>query len=308
MFRHPRVYALVIMVLAAVAVGTALLAPYVRAPQGTFAPVRQTAVTLAAPPLLYNPDTFYEEPQQEPPAPPAPIVKPKPRPEGAPALVAIIIDDVGLSRAQTLPVIDLPPAVTLSFLPYGEHVADLADKAHAKGHAVMLHMPMQPKGDQNPGPEALTLGLDAATVSQRVASALSRVPHVVGINNHMGSAATSDQVLMGKLMAALKDKPLFFVDSYTSAESVAYQAAHDAGVTTARRDVFLDNDPARAAIDAQLQRLEHVARARGQAIAIGHPYPSTLAALNDWLGINGGGLDKRGIKLVSITEIMEKKQ
>lgn len=302
MFRHPRLYTLIVMVLAAVAVGTVLLNLHGAGP----VPLPPAAITLQAPALLYNSDAFYEE-QAPPPTPPAPVVKPHPRRQGEPVRIAIIIDDVGLSRTQTLPVIDLPPAIALAFLPYGEHVNDLAMRAHAAGHPIMLHMPMLPKGGQNPGPDALSPGLDAAIVRARVTAALDRIPYVIGMNNHMGSAATADPALMNTVMAVVKERPLFFVDSYTSPQSVAFPEAQAAGIPSARRDVFLDNDPASGAIDQQLHRLEALADAHGSAIAIGHPYPTTLAALHDWLA-RDGGLDNRGIKLISIQELMEKTQ
>ena len=152
------------------------------------------------------------------------------------------------------------------------------------------------------GPQALTIGLDAQLVTARIDAALARIPHAVGVNNHMGSAATADAPLMQVVMTTLKHKNLFFVDSYTNSASVAFQAAKTAGIPAAQRDVFLDNEPTQQAVMQQLQRLEQAAQSQGQAIAIGHPYPTTMAALQNWLK----GLDSRGIKLVSITELLEK--
>ncbi len=230
--------------------------------------------------------------------PPMPPLAPLPHKTGR-AEVALVIDDCGISSTQTMPALALPPEVTLSFLPYGSATRSLAQQAKGKGHDVFLHMPMQPIGHDNPGPDALVPGLDAATARSRVIAALDRVPGAIGMNNHMGSAATADAVLMQAIMPVLAEQHLLFLDSYTSPKSVAYQTAQQAGVTTARRDIFLDDTITPEAIAAQLQLLEKRAKKQGHAIAIGHPHPETLAALTQWLAEAPG----RGITLVRARDL-----
>ena len=108
---------------------------------------------------------------------------------------------------------------------------------------------------------------------------LDTVPHAVGVNNHEGSRATSDPALMNELMPALHERGLFFIDSRTSASTVAYDAAQRSGVASASRKVFLDDNVDREAIDAQIVLPCAMPLRDGSAIAIGHPHPATIAAL-----------------------------
>lgn len=218
---------------------------------------------------------------------------------GAPK-VAIVIDDCGISAAQTTPAINLPPEVTLTFLPYGLATRAMAQQAEARGHDVFLHMPMQPIGHDNPGPEALMPGLDPEVARSRVIAALARVPGAIGMNNHMGSAATADLPLMHAIMPVLAGRHLLFLDSYTSAKSIAYQAAQQAGVASARRDIFLDDTITPEAIARQLQSLEKRAKKQGYAIAIGHPHPETMTALARWIAEAPG----KGITLARAKDFM----
>ncbi|MGE3771147.1 MAG: divergent polysaccharide deacetylase family protein [Bdellovibrionales bacterium] len=261
----------------------------------------ETSVTIQPPALLHPdqmlPDVVYE---QEPPPLPVPAPVPLVRKEGEPARIAVIIDDVGISRQQVAPLFDLPQKVTLAFLPYGHATPAMSQQAADAGYEVMLHLPMQPAGDANPGPDALTVGLDEADVQQRLQAALAKVPAAVGVNNHMGSAATSDVMLMQHFMLALKPTGKFFIDSFTTADSVAYASAQAQGIPTRRRDVFLDNNPSEEAIERQLAQAERLAERHGSTIVIGHPYSSTIAVLTRWLP----ALESRGIKVVKVSELL----
>src|SRR5690606_23829095 len=108
---------------------------------------------------------------------------------------------------------------------------------------------------------------------------LAAVPHVRGVNNHMGSLITRHPGHMTWLMQDLARDGLFFVDSYTHPQSVALEMAREGGVPAARRDVFLDHVAEPEAIAHQFRRLLARARSDGHAIGIGHPYPATLAFL-----------------------------
>jgi len=111
---------------------------------------------------------------------------------------------------------------------------------------------------------------------------LAQVPHAAGVSNHTGSKATEDAVLMAAVMADLKGRGLFFLDSLTSAKSVAGKEAVKAQVPTLSRTVFLDNERGQQPTLLMLAQAEKEARAKGRAVAIGHPYPETIAALAAW--------------------------
>jgi len=224
-------------------------------------------------------------------------------PRGDGASIAIVIDDCGLSDSGTRGAIALPNAVTLSFLPYGTNSHSLAKLARERGHDIMLHMPMQPLGSADPGPDALTVGLPHDVVSERVRQGFARIPDVVGLNNHMGSRFTEDAEGLQPVMREIKARNLFFLDSMTSAHSVGVSVAREAGVPVLSRDVFLDDVVTEEEVVHALALAERIARQRGAAIAIGHPHPSTLKVLNQWIA----GLDKRGFRLVSVRSLLEPK-
>ncbi len=220
-------------------------------------------------------------------------------------VISIIIDDLGYGLADGRRAIGLPGAVACSVLPHTPHGYRLAEAAYGAGKEVLLHLPMQPANEKDPGIGALTLDTGEHDLRRMVAANLAAVPHVVGINNHMGSLLTRHPGHMDWLMKSLRDDPrgLFFVDSVTSQKSVALQMARENSVPAARRDLFLDRDPDPEAIAAQFERLIMMAHERGSAVAIGHPYPETLEVLERELS----GLDARGVRLVSVAEFIRRR-
>jgi uncharacterized protein len=215
--------------------------------------------------------------------------------------IAIVIDDCGLSVFGTRAAMELPAEVTLSFLPYGEMSHSLAVAARQRGHSIMLHMPMQPMGDKDPGPEALTVNLDAPEITARLQRAFAALPAVDGMNNHMGSRFTADAAGMAPVLHEVKTRGIFFLDSVTSGQSVAAQLAQQAGIPSLKRNVFLDDSLDPTAITGQLRHLEIVAERHGAAIAIGHPHAVTLGILKPWLNT----LSARGFELVRVGDLLK---
>jgi polysaccharide deacetylase 2 family uncharacterized protein YibQ len=217
-------------------------------------------------------------------------------------VIAICMDDLGEDIAATDRAMALPREVALSFLPYAETTPFLANAAARKGHLILAHVPMQPLGARDPGPMALKPGMTEDEITRRLAWNLARVPHLAGVNNHEGSLFTSNAAALAPVMATLKARGLFFLDSRTSGGSVGEMAARTAGVATGGRDIFLDDDPAPAAVAAQLEALAREARRSGAAIAIGHPHAATLKALAVWLA------QDHGVTLVPLDEAMRVKR
>jgi polysaccharide deacetylase 2 family uncharacterized protein YibQ len=219
-------------------------------------------------------------------------------PDGRPR-IAIIMDDLGLSSERTAQVIALPGPLTLSFLPYGTGLAGHVARARANGHEVMAHVPMEPDGRADPGPEALYAALDQAEFAYRFSWNLSRVPQSVGFNNHMGSRLTRDANAMARLMTETAARGLLFVDSVTSEDSIAYDIARAYNVPALRRDIFIDHLRDADFIRSQLAALERLARQRGHAVAIAHPYPETIDILREWLE----EAEARGFVLVPVSAL-----
>ncbi len=222
------------------------------------------------------------------------------------AELAIILDDLGHDRASADSVLALPFPVTISVLPHLPLSSEVAEEAYRRGDQVMLHLPMESlsEGDPSEGavPESVELhvGMNQEQIVSAVNSMLETVPHAAGVNNHQGSRATSDPALMRALMSVLREHDLFFIDSRTTAATVAFDTAEAVGVRAASRKVFLDDTPTRDGVLAQLDRATRDALRDGSAIAIGHPHPTTIAALSDGVP----GLESRGIRLVFASDLV----
>lgn len=216
--------------------------------------------------------------------------------------IAIVIDDMGVDRTRSQRAANLPAPLTLSFLTYARDFESQMAAARARGHEILVHVPMEPLGAEDPGPGALRLGLSDADIRQRLAASLTQAGLAVGINNHMGSRFTADRRAMQPVLAELHARGLLFLDSRTAPGSVGLALAREMGVPHAARDVFLDNDPAPTAVRARLAETEAIARRQGYAVAIGHPHDGTLEVLAVWLREIGS----RDIALVPISAIVRR--
>lgn len=245
---------------------------------------------------------------ERPPSPPLPaawIRHAVTAPTGEGPRIAIVIDDVGIDQARSRRAIGLDGPLTIAFLPYGYHLGALADLARARGHEILVHMPMEPSDPTvDPGPQALMVGLSAADIRERLDWSLARIDGFVGFNNHMGSRFTAWEEGMAVVMDEARARGLLYLDSLTSVGSQGAALARARGVPHAVRDVFLDHDQAPASIAAQLERAEAIARREGTAIAIGHPHDATVAALTAWMP----GARARGIVFASVSAIVRERR
>ena len=221
--------------------------------------------------------------------------------EVADARLAIIIDDLGSDRAAADAVFALGYPLTVSVLPNHEHSMDTAKEAHRRGFQVMLHLPMQSVTNETPEAQELHPGMPAPEVAALLDQFLQNVPDAAGVSNHQGSQATADTALMDELMPVLRDRQLFYVDSRTTAATVAYDTAQGFGVRSAFRNVpFLDDVAEVAAVRKQLELALRGAREKGEAVAIGHPHPATLQALREVLP----QAKAQGVRLVLASELV----
>jgi len=218
-------------------------------------------------------------------------------------LVAIVIDDLGQDVKQAKEVIALPGKITIAVLPGLAQSKNIAELAGQAGREVLLHLPMEPlkNHEKTRSPGTLSADMTPMAFLNTVSDDVESVPGAIGVNNHEGSALTENKEAMKFLMAELKARNLFFLDSLTNPKSVAYATAKEFGMKAARRDVFLDNDSDHAAsIRKQLDELVEIARTHGKAIGIGHPHPITLSELRKWLVET----DTRGIEIVPVSRLM----
>ncbi len=195
--------------------------------------------------------------------------------------ISIVIDDLGNNLEQGRRALRLPGPVACAILPYTPHAARLAREAYASGKEVILHVPMESEDDDAElGPGNLASNMTDDDLSATLEQALRTVPHAVGVSNHMGSYLTRQPQPMRWLMHALARRGgLYYLDSRTTPDTVAARIATELGVPNLERHVFLDDDLSESTIEQQFERLLELAEHQGSALAIGHPYPETLAFL-----------------------------
>ncbi len=270
-------------------------------------PVPPVPPVIVTPPPVESPPVTM--PPVAPPAEPTPVkpsvvVAPKQAetPRTGRAVIALVIDDVGIDKAGARKAIALPPQITLAFMPYATNVAAEAQEALSAGHEILVHMPMQPLGAADPGPHALRADDTPEKLQQEIDWNLARFSGYTAVNNHMGSRMTEDPAAMRILMKMLKARGLFFLDSRTTARTVAAKIAGEEGVPSISRDVFIDNDQTPADVERQLAETERIALKTGVAIAIGHPHPVTLAVVSEWVKT----LPAKGIELVPVASVVKR--
>ncbi|ASK32935.1 hypothetical protein CEK62_20530 (plasmid) [Alcanivorax sp. N3-2A] len=217
-----------------------------------------------------------------------------------PPRIAIIIDDLGYNRAHGEAVLALPGALTCAVIPETPFARRLGAQAARAGKEVMIHLPMAALDARHLDAGAINDTMSQARIAAVLDQARATLPAARGVNNHMGSALTAEHQPMRRLMSELGKRHLYFLDSRTSAATVAERTARQQGVATGRRDVFLDNQRDFARINDQFNKLLELARQRGHAIAIGHPYPETIAYLRQVLPV----IEQAGVRLVPVSALL----
>jgi polysaccharide deacetylase 2 family uncharacterized protein YibQ len=215
--------------------------------------------------------------------------------------LALIIDDCGQWPQTERGFIALPIPLTLSVLPDVPFNHAIEHEASAAGKGIMLHLPMETLSGLNPGPGKVTTEMDDAAIAAQVQRDLDDVDLATGVNNHEGSKATADARVMNDVARVLARDDRFFIDSLTSGKSIAEATARAHGVRVAARDVFLDNRADVAYTEGQLREAVAIAKRQGSAIAIGHPRPTTLAAVRALVP----ELQAQGVDFVLVSSLVQ---
>ncbi|HGN0869695.1 TPA: divergent polysaccharide deacetylase family protein [Providencia alcalifaciens] len=199
------------------------------------------------------------------------------------AKLAIVIDDFGYRAKEDNQILALPAAISIAILPNSPHGAEVAATAYQQGRDILIHMPMKPLSKQPLEKDTLAPSMSAEEVDRIIKNAISRVPHAKGMNNHMGSEMTSSLSGMRNVMRSLSQSNLFFLDSVTIGNTQALNAAKEFGVPSTKRNIFIDNHQSEEETRTQLNKAIAYARKHGSAVAIGHPHPSTVRALQKFI-------------------------
>jgi len=199
-------------------------------------------------------------------------------------LAAIVIDDMGFSLEALQEICDLNIPITVSILPLSPSAQETARMANERGLEVMLHLPCESVNHQEGDND--TFGFIHSSMSNEdvrilTEDFLGRVPFIKGVNNHMGSKITQDEPIMRTILGLLAERNLFFLDSRTTANSIAYDLARQMGLRSAYRNIFLDSTVGVGFSAGKLIELLVLAQKTGKAVGIGHPFPETLRALKE---------------------------
>lgn len=206
------------------------------------------------------------------------------KPDTGKARFALVIDDMGYHQKIGDALLDLPLDLSFAFLPFAPHTESQLKHAQSRGRDILLHLPMEATDSKwNPGRGALLLAMQQQTIQRTIQQDLAAVPGAIGVNNHMGSRFTENEPAMRTVLAMLKQRHLFFLDSQTSPKSVGVRIAKELGIPALHRNVFLDNQQDKEIIKKQLDALIFLAKKQGFAIGIAHPHQATLDALRDFL-------------------------
>lgn len=203
------------------------------------------------------------------------VVTSKPR-------ICIIIDDAGYQKGAALEALyDFKVPVTSSIIPHTEYSNFLAQDFPDHGVEVMCHLPMEGHNHVRLGAykEYLKKGMDVEKAKEEVKAGLADLPNCRGLNNHMGSVATTDLPLMTAVCEELKAENMFVIDSRTSSKAVVSKAAHAVGLPVAQREFFLDNTKSPTVVLKQMKLTAAFAKKHGLAVAIGHFNVITLKTL-----------------------------
>lgn len=215
---------------------------------------------------------------------------------------AFIIDDLGYETKVAKKMMELEYPIALSILPFLQYSEFTAEESKKNNKEVMLHLPMEPNNsDANPGPGAIESYMSEEEIRQAVRKCILDFPYTIGVNNHMGSKITEDREIMEIVLEEIKGYNLFFIDSMTSKNSIAYEVAQEMGIKSAVRSVFLDNGNDMEYIKGQMLEVQKIALEKGEVIAIGHDRINTFYVLKRMIP----ELIRAGIEIVPVSELVK---
>lgn len=248
-----------------------------RQPADVPSPAGQGSVSQHSPEQMPLFEVFPKEPLPEPDLrPPSPPVAVDRQPK-----VAIIIDDLGYDRRIARRFLEIDTELTFSVLPHTPHSRTISREVKKKGRELILHLPMEPVEYPriDPGPGALLTSMNPDELIEQLRNNLASIPGISGVNSHMGSRLTAAPDQMNQIFSILKQQNLYFVDSRSTSGSRSRSSAKLLQVPFAERDIFIDHVQDPTFIRSQCRKLIRIARKRGYAVGIAHPYKTTYKIL-----------------------------
>jgi polysaccharide deacetylase 2 family uncharacterized protein YibQ len=234
------------------------------------------------------------------------FARPFSNPEGRPA-VALVIGGLGINARQTQAAIDeLPPEVTLAFAPDARGLDRWVRQARAKGHEVLIEVPMEAYeyGRLNMHPDTLVAGRDLSGNTARLERVLSRTNGFFGVMNYQGAKFAADEAAVSAMMSAVAARGLAFVDDGSLSRASFANSAAESGVHFVRASAPIDTRQAVDDIVAELMELETLALEHGAAMGSGFAFPVTLAAVTLWIS----QLEAKGFALAPVSALISEPQ
>ena len=219
-----------------------------------------------------------------------------------PPKVAFIIDDLGYEIEVAKKIMELEFPIALSILPFLQYSEFIAEEGRKNNQEIMLHLPMEPNNsDADPGPGVIKSYMSEEEIRQSVRDCILNFPYIIGTNNHMGSKITEDREIMEIILEEIREYNLFFIDSITTNDSIAYEVAQEMEIKSAVRSVFLDNENDMEYIKGQMLEVQETALIEGEVIAIGHSRINTFYVLKRMVP----ELIRAGIEIVPVSELVK---
>ncbi len=218
--------------------------------------------------------------------------------------LAIVIDDFG-NQWNTAPVqglLELDIPLTVAILP-GLWASDsVSSKANRLEKEIIVHLPMEAVNHDYDMEKRFVKEKMSEIETIAFLDEVCQVNNAVGINNHMGSLATQNSILMGYIADWCMKRGWFLFDSITHPSSVLYEVAVTVGIPTIERDIFLDHSSEPDLIRKALYNAVSISeRKRRIVVVIGHPRNTTWLVLEKEIP----ELKSSGVQFVKLSQAIE---
>jgi polysaccharide deacetylase 2 family uncharacterized protein YibQ len=217
--------------------------------------------------------------------------------------VAIVIDDFGYSMDATIQYfLNIPFPITFAIIPGTKFAGQIANKVHQAGFDVLIHLPMEPlRSEVEDNGYTIFTNMSERQIEEVVRRSIRKIPYAIGVNNHMGSKATTNRMTMARLMRVLKKYNLLFLDSVTNRSSIAFPLANQTGVSALKMTTYLDNPKNSKTVGQKLEGVINNLSKKPNAIVIGHNRKETaqilLKEMPRWAYL--------GVSFVRLNELLE---
>ena len=218
-------------------------------------------------------------------------------------MVAVVIGGLGFNaRATTQAIDELPAEITLSFVPYASDLQGWIDRARARGHEVLIELPMEPfdPDADDTGPQTLLATATPQQNTARLEQLLSRASGYFGVTNYQGARFATSAQASTPVVQQLRRRGLVFLSSGIGQRTALSVEAQRAGLPNTAADRIIDARREAEALDDQLLNLEALALQNQSAVGAGFAYPVTMEQVGRW----ARDVESRGYELAPASAVL----